>query len=473
MRQLSAVLGVVLTAILLVSPAAALSFNDFIPGSSSSETHVLNQSVGEQLDFSTSGTTITEKSGFFGSFFSIVTSDDTVMPTDPATFETTLNINNWNTVCDSYYYSGDIQIDIWLEGPGVTKSDTKDVVIMSCSGDGTKDVAIDFQLPAETGDLTYDFKVGTTYETTYGTQTWEKTVETDSIEVTLPELTANLDGDSEIMAGDEADFDATASTGYRGIDQYKWFVDGTRIGGDTRTFEHEFNQPGTHTVRVEVTDYTWDLFDTRRWDSDSITIRVIGDDDGDGIPNPEDDCENTPGEEEFDGCPDPDPDDDGVKNANDDCPDQAGELDNGCPNTEPQVASFDTKSKVFAGESFTASVTASDPDGHRLTYTWSNGATSPETDFTFKSTGTKEVSVEISDGYTTVSRSQQVEVVAQPTDNTTDTEPVPGNESGGSGDSSDGTGTGTGTGTGRDDGQDRGVLGNLFYGFVDFLGGVL
>lgn len=66
------------------------------------------------------------------------------------------------------------------------------------------------------------------------------------------------------------------------------------------------------------------------------------DSDGDGIPDSEDECPNTPGVEEYNGCPEPDEcdvedpnadcDNDGVLNGVDECPLVAGTAENnGCP----------------------------------------------------------------------------------------------------------------------------------------------
>ncbi|WP_417885438.1 OmpA family protein [Zunongwangia sp.] len=57
------------------------------------------------------------------------------------------------------------------------------------------------------------------------------------------------------------------------------------------------------------------------------------DSDGDGIPDKDDECPNTPGLEEFNGCPDSDGD--GVPDKDDKCPEVAGLLElNGCPDSD-------------------------------------------------------------------------------------------------------------------------------------------
>ena len=57
------------------------------------------------------------------------------------------------------------------------------------------------------------------------------------------------------------------------------------------------------------------------------------DTDGDGVYDKDDECPETPGLEEFNGCPDSDGD--GITDAKDECPDQAGLAEfNGCPDTD-------------------------------------------------------------------------------------------------------------------------------------------
>jgi hypothetical protein len=57
------------------------------------------------------------------------------------------------------------------------------------------------------------------------------------------------------------------------------------------------------------------------------------DSDGDGVYNNFDECPETPGLQEFNGCPDTD--EDGVQDSEDDCPDDYGlEEFNGCPDTD-------------------------------------------------------------------------------------------------------------------------------------------
>ena len=65
-----------------------------------------------------------------------------------------------------------------------------------------------------------------------------------------------------------------------------------------------------------------------------ITFAFGGKDtDGDGVYDKDDECPETPGLKEFNGCPDTDGD--GITDAKDDCPDQAGLAEfNGCPDTD-------------------------------------------------------------------------------------------------------------------------------------------
>ena len=65
-----------------------------------------------------------------------------------------------------------------------------------------------------------------------------------------------------------------------------------------------------------------------------VTIKFGGKDtDGDGIYDKNDDCPETPGLEEFNGCPDSDGD--GIKDSEDSCPNTAGLAEfNGCPDSD-------------------------------------------------------------------------------------------------------------------------------------------
>src|SRR6056297_2464653 len=64
------------------------------------------------------------------------------------------------------------------------------------------------------------------------------------------------------------------------------------------------------------------------------------DTDGDGVPDPEDDCPNEAGPAENDGCPYEDMDNDGVLDKDDDCPELAGTAaNNGCPEPDVEVIS--------------------------------------------------------------------------------------------------------------------------------------
>ena len=57
------------------------------------------------------------------------------------------------------------------------------------------------------------------------------------------------------------------------------------------------------------------------------------DTDGDGIPDPQDACPNEPGPAEFNGCPDSDGD--GIQDSEDSCPNEAGLAEfNGCPDSD-------------------------------------------------------------------------------------------------------------------------------------------
>lgn len=193
------------------------------------------------------------------------------------------------------------------------------------------------------------------------------------------------------------------------------------------------------------------------------TLTVFADQDGDRVPDHEDACPETAGDDDFNGCPDSDGDD--IKDGDDDCPQQPGITElNGCPNTEPQAGEIQVRDTALVNETIAAQISATDADGHSLSYSWSNGDSGSETSFTFKTTGSKTVTVEVTDGYTTVTGSATVDVVP--------------NESG-SADPGDGNETGHGNETGDDDDgetQPRTELGlfqKIFFRIVDAIGGVL
>ena len=78
------------------------------------------------------------------------------------------------------------------------------------------------------------------------------------------------------------------------------------------------------------------------------------DSDGDGVPDAQDDCDNEPGEERYDGCPDSDGD--GVPDPEDECPNKYGDTASGCPPRPKPVAC----------------------KGHSLPHTFSGEITSPD-----------------------------------------------------------------------------------------------
>lgn len=78
----------------------------------------------------------------------------------------------------------------------------------------------------------------------------------------------------------------------------------------------------------------------------------IPDSDNDGINDEEDKCPNTPGLAKYNGCPAPDRDNDGVSDDEDKCPDIAGPASNqGCPDMPADV------NKLFASSASTISFT--------------------------------------------------------------------------------------------------------------------
>ncbi|PZD79070.1 OmpA family protein [Mesonia sp. K7] len=87
------------------------------------------------------------------------------------------------------------------------------------------------------------------------------------------------------------------------------------------------------------------------------------DTDGDGIYDDEDECPETPGLEEFNGCPDSDGD--GIEDRKDDCPNEAGPAElNGCPDSDGDgIADKDDDCPNEAGSAELNGCPDSDGDG--------------------------------------------------------------------------------------------------------------
>lgn len=451
-----------LIGVFMFSSAAAIDLGSLWKDNLDQEFQKINQSTAERLDFSASDTSISKLQGFIG-YFSIVTGSDSPSPGEDVTFETTVDINNMDTVCDDYISPDGIQLDIWLEGESVSKSGTKDTLYISCFGDGVSDASIDFSLPHAEGEFSYDFKVGSEYTDSFGNSfSWEETVETDSVVIEVKDLVADIDtSDTEVVEGESITFDGSDSDGFAGIDYYEWYIDGELLD-DNDVFTYNFDSPGEREVKLRVSDFTWrgDSLDERRWESTTVDVNVLEDSDGDGIADVNDDCPDTEGEEEYDGCNDPDPDGDGVEEDNDDCPETPGvESLDGCPNTEPEIKRVSTDpSTVFEGDEVTFSISATDIDGQSLDYTTSyNGEekTGSNPSFTFKSSGTKTVNIEVTDGVETVEKTVDVQV-----------EESALNETGSEDETSDRDNTGESTET-----EDKTLssVEKAFYGFITWL----
>lgn len=149
----------------------------------------------------------------------------------------------------------------------------------------------------------------------------------------------------EPFADELVTFDATASTSGNGsIIRYDLDVDGDddfEYVRDSPVFDHTYQEPGEYEVTLRVYN------ETEYSDTATYIVYVQGEDtDGDGIPNEDDNCPDTPNEAQEDldedgvgdECDD-DIDGDGVGNTEDDCPREAGDPDNsGCPVTGPSVS---------------------------------------------------------------------------------------------------------------------------------------
>jgi hypothetical protein len=341
--------------------------------------------------------------------------------------------------------------------------------------------------------VSYDWSNGRNVKTfstifeTPGRKTLEVTVEdnegatatastTIDVQNRPPEAVIQVD-DQNPSVGETVQFSADESSDPDGeILAYNWDI-GNR---DRQNIEHSFSSPGEKTVELQVTD------DRGAQGSDTVTVNVQArDSDGDGIPDREDACPEEGGQGfglKDNGCPVRDSDDDGVPDPEDDCPGESGleELD-GCRNEPPEVSNFIlSKSQAEVGETLTAEVSASDPNDQDLSYTWSiPGNTVGDTtqpSFSFKNTGTKTVTVEITDGFDTVTRQQEVTIVEPeseenrtvglpPENNVTTPGPEP--EPGTPGEEA------PGEDENQDTGEDLGPIQTVFFGFIDLIGGVL
>lgn len=114
------------------------------------------------------------------------------------------------------------------------------------------------------------------------------------------------------------------------------------------TYKHAFeDQSPKHFQHVAGFKFTWGATDS----------------DGDGIPDNKDECPETPGLAEFNGCPDTDGD--GIKDSEDECPFVAGPAaTNGCPDTDGDtVLDKDDECPTVAGKVALKGCPDTDNDG--------------------------------------------------------------------------------------------------------------
>jgi len=185
--------------------------------------------------------------------------------------------------------------------------------------------------------------------------------------------------------------------------------------------------------------------------------KVASDSDNDGIYDYNDQCTETSGSEDTNGCPDSDgdgvkdsedafpndaecqedsdgdgvcdskdvapndpsiqydSDQDGIKDSNDDCPETSGiEAKNGCLNQASEIVSLDGSSEVAVGQTVEYTVSVENPDGDSQTISWSNGDTGKSAEYTFENPGSRTVSVTVDDGYDEQSESIAVQVKEAP-----------------------------------------------------------
>ena len=132
---------------------------------------------------------------------------------------------------------------------------------------------------------------------------------------------------------------------------YTWVDDiGAGTVNGTLGFNLWFNQNIGLTLQSSYKHGFEDYLQTHFQHSLGLTIKFGGKDtDDDGIFDWEDECPETPGLEEFNGCPDTDGD--GIEDRKDDCPNEAGLAEfNGCPDTDGDgIADPDDKCPTVAG----------------------------------------------------------------------------------------------------------------------------
>ena len=108
-----------------------------------------------------------------------------------------------------------------------------------------------------------------------------------------------------------------------------------------------------------------DVYGIRHFQHSAGVIFTFGgkDTDGDGIYDKDDECPETPGLPEFNGCPDSDGD--GIEDRNDACPDVAGAAEfNGCPDTDGDgIADPDDACPTVAGLKSLGGCPDADGDG--------------------------------------------------------------------------------------------------------------
>lgn len=97
--------------------------------------------------------------------------------------------------------------------------------------------------------------------------------DTDTLSVTVVDVTdptANAgNSDSSGNAGSALSFDGTASTDNRNIDTYEWdWTDDGAYDDTDPTASHTYDNPGTYTVRLRVTD------DAGNTDTDTLTVSI-------------------------------------------------------------------------------------------------------------------------------------------------------------------------------------------------------
>lgn len=249
---------------------------------------------------------------------------------------------------------------------------------------------------------------------------------------------ASFDAPDEVRVGENIQLSASGSSDDEGIARYEWTIDGDLYSGQYQDFD--FGAPGTKVIELKVTDAEGQS-DTY---TDEVYVRDINEEETNQEPVAEasagkdtiqvGDCVKISGSGSYD----PDgsiarfewgngrlmetwyycSDSSGSKTFSLTVEDDEGGTDTASvtvdverpPNNAPEISGIEIPGSAKTGEDVEVSVDASDSNGDTLYYSWSNGDSGSSTTYSWTTSGTKEISVEVSDKRDSVSRSASISV---------------------------------------------------------------